>query len=376
MKKVTEQEILDSINNKNLSNKMQSGLTLFAFDCSYSVDNSSLYFTTLQSIVDKYYVKDRGDIFVKWDDIFRYETYEELQTWIKSQKGYGLTSAELIAQVLKEQGPKIKHLIITTDGYIDSSNVKRSDNLLNELGWKPEYVTVYIIGTSAKDVSVVTPYVRESPHIIYDVNINETKIIEEVLPNYIKSFTEMHNIKSKTIFMNQYPFILNHMFSKCRGKEADPEIVDKINKLEQNLKQDPTDIVGYETKIECLKSLASGLTKNNYDKTSDDSVNTREQFILDIKNKFNHVDCVLKGGVGDKIEAKQLSDDKFILNIKQGLKQNVGSETNLKSELQDCALKGGVGDKIEAKQLSDNNFILNIKQGLKKISGLKQNLNL
>ena len=345
---------------------MQSGLTLFAFDCSGSVNNISLYFTTLQSIVDKYYVKDRGDIFVKWDDIFRYETYEELQTWIKSQKGYGLTSAELIAQVLKEQGPKIKHLIITTDGYIDSSNVTKSDDLMNALGWKPEYVTVYIIGTSAKDVSVVTPYVRESPHIIYDVNINETKIIEEVLPNYIKSFTEMHNIKSKTIFMNQYPFILNYMFSKCRGKEADPEVVDKINKLEQNLKQDPTDIVGYETKIECLKALASGLTKNNYDKTSDDSVNTREQFIFDIKNKFNHVDCTLKGGVGDKIEAKQLSDDNFILNIKQGLKQNVGSETNLKSELQDCTLKGGVGDKIEAKQLSDNNFILNIKQGLKK----------
>ena len=185
---------------------MQSGLTLFAFDCSYSVNNISLYFTTLQSIVDKYYVKDRGDIFVKWDDIFRYETYEELQTWIKSQKGYGLTSAEQIAQVLKEQGPKIKHLIITTDGYIDSSNVTKSDNLLNELGWKPEYVTVYIIGTSAKDVSVVTPYVRESPHIIYDVNINETKIIEEVLPNYIKSFTEMHNIKSKTIFMERRTF--------------------------------------------------------------------------------------------------------------------------------------------------------------------------
>ena len=353
---------------------MQSGLTLFAFDCSGSVDTDSLYFTTLQSIVDKYYVKDRGDIFVKWDNIFRYETYEELQTWIKSQKGYGGTSAELIAQVLKEQGPKIKHLIITTDGYIDSSNVTKSDDLMNALGWKPEYVTVYIIGTSAKDVSVVTPYVRESPHIIYDVNINETKIIEEVLPNYIKSFTEMHNIKSKTIFMNQYPFILNHMFSKCRGKEADPEIVDKINKLEQNLKQDPTDIVGYETKIECLKALASGLTKNNYDKTSDNSVKTREQFILDIKNKFNHVDCALKGGVGDKIEAKQLSDDKFILNIKQGLKKNVGSETNLKSELQDCALKGGVGDKIEAKQLSDNNFILNIKQGLKKNLWTETNL--
>ena len=91
---------------------MQSGLTLFAFDCSGSVDTDSLYFTTLQSIVDKYYVKDRGDIFVKWDNIFRYETYEELQTWIKSQKGYGGTSAELIAQVLKEQGPKIKHLIM------------------------------------------------------------------------------------------------------------------------------------------------------------------------------------------------------------------------------------------------------------------------
>ena len=134
---------------------MQSGLTLFAFDCSGSVDTDSLYFTTLQSIVDKYYVKDRGDIFVKWDNIFRYETYEELQTWIKSQKGYGGTSAELIAQVLKEQGPKIKHLIITTDGYIDSSNVTKSDDLMNALGWKPEYVTVYIIGTSAKDVSVV-----------------------------------------------------------------------------------------------------------------------------------------------------------------------------------------------------------------------------
>ena len=345
---------------------MQSGLTLFAFDCSGSVNNVSLYFTTLQSIVDKYYVKDRGDIFVLWDNIFTYKTYEYLQTWIKSQEGYGGTRSELIAQVLKNQGSKIKHLIITTDGYISSCNVMKSDELMDKLGWKPEYVTVYLIGKNAKDVSVLTPYVRESPHIIYDVNINETKIIEEVLPHYIKSFTEMHNIKSKTIFMNQYPSILNYMFSKCRGKGADPEIVDKINKLEQTLKQDPTDIVGYETKIEYLKALASGLTKNNYDKTMDDSVNSREQFILDIKNKFNHVDCTLKGGVGDKIETKPLSDDKFILNIRQELKKNVGSETNLKSELQDCTLKGGVGDKIEAKPLSDNNFILNIRKGLKK----------
>ena len=353
---------------------MQSGLTLFAFDCSGSVYNVSLYFTTLQSIVDKYYVKDRGDIFVLWDDFIRYETYEYLQTWIKSQEGYGGTSSELIAQVLKEQGSKIKHLIITTDGYISSYNVMKSDELMDKLGWKPEYVTVYLIGKDAKDVSVLTPYVRESPHIIYDVNINETKIIEDVLPDNIKSFNEIPNIKSKTMFIKQYPGILNYMFSKCRGKEADPKLIDNINKLDQNLKQDPTNVVDYETKIECLKDLSSGVIKDNYSKTTDNSVHAREQFILNIKNRLKHVDCTLKGGVGVKIESKSLSNDNFILKERQKLKKNPGIETNLKSVPQDCKFKGGVGVKIETKPSCNDNFILNIRQGLKKNPGIKTNL--
>ena len=278
-----------------------------------------------------------------WDNFIHYRTYEEIQTWFTEQDGYGGTSPELIAKVLKEKGTHIKHLIITTDGYISSSNVKRSDNLLNELGWKPEYVTVYIIGKHAKDVSVVTPYVRESPHIIYDVSIDETKIIEDVLPHNIKSFNEIPNIKSKIMFIKQYPCILNYMFSKCRGKEADPELVDNINKLVQNLKLHPTNVVGYETKIECLKDLSSGVTKDNYDKTTDN--------------------CTLKSGMEVKIEVKPLSNDNFILKERQKLKKNPGIETNLKSIPQDLKFEGGVGNKI--------NFLENIIANLKKVSTIK-----
>ena len=330
---------------------MQSGLTLFAFDCSGSVNKYPLYFKTLQSIVDKYYVKDRGDIFFTWDDIFHYKTYEEIQTWIKSQEGYGLTSSELIAQVLKEQGPKIKHLIITTDGYIDSSNVTKSDDLMNALGWKPEYVTVYLIGKYAKDVSVVTPYVRESPHIIYDVSQEETKIIEEVFPHYIKSFNEMYNITSKRMFMREYPGILNYMFSKCRGKGADQKLVERINELENNLKKDPTNIVGCEIKIAHLRDLANGVTQNNYEKTTDASIIARENCILMIKKIKDNLkaipqDCTFKTGREVKFETKQYSNDEFLLERRQALKKILKTETNIKPVPQKPKPEGDVKNKL------------------------------
>ena len=245
---------------------MQSGLTLFAFDCSGSIDGYSLYFTTIKSIIDKYYVKNRGDIFVMWDNDIQYKTYEEIQTWIESEKGFGLTDSDLIAKVLKEKGSIIKHLIITTDGYIESDTVKQCDELMTQLDWKPEYVTAFLIGREAKDVSVVVPYIRESPHIVYDVNLNKITIIEEVLPAYTKSFNKMHQITSKWIFIQQYPAILNYMFSYCRGNDVNTQLVDKINQLEQSLSQDPTVVPGYQEKIQHLKDLAHGIIKNNYAK--------------------------------------------------------------------------------------------------------------
>lgn len=370
--------------------------TLFAFDCSGSIGNSvhDIYFGTLDYIMRKEYDSKRGDIIYLWGKQKAKITYETMKTFITNGVGTGHTHPQRIAEMLTEHKNQISKLVITTDGCVHAKHIKKCDLLMEQLGWYPEFVTVFIIGPKAKDVSVIAPFCRNSPHIIYNVDKNgKVTEIENVSLQNKEDFQQLIHIKTKVDFIKKYPSILNFTYSKQIGKGKDEELYQQLEQLQETIKKEndieDKDISNvnineeYEKKIEIIKDIAGGALEYFLTKTKDSTIESREKKIEDIRNdlitinedrtfqkhktvvekKTNFKDLIKKNletteQTNACYEEKilsfgQKSDDQFIHNIRTSLNKQEKPKFDM-------------GDKVIMKQTSDNQFIQNIRSSLKK----------
>ena len=150
--------------------------TLFAIDSSGSVKRNTFYHNNLKKIIDKYY--SQGDIFYLWASDLKLQTKPEIDKFIAQRGGNGGASSELIADIIKkEKSSGCEHLVIVTDGMVDTDSIDKSDKRMNNYGISRTpllYVSSYIIGDEG-DLSVSARYCRSCLNKTYHINSKGTK---------------------------------------------------------------------------------------------------------------------------------------------------------------------------------------------------------
>ena len=221
-------------------NKMK---ILFAIDRSYSTD-CDFYRKELIKIIDKKYDKNRGDIIYNWGSNYIKLTKEQLFSNLEEKKYLGGTKPELIAEIINiERENKCRHLMIITDGQVSEKDIKNSDKKMDEIKYKFDYVTIYIIG--AGDLSVGAPFCRKTPNKTYfkEKDNEEYKPLITLSKEDIKTLDKIEEYNNYTDFMNNYEKILKAVQAKCLGTSGNKEIEVKLNSIIKTIKE-KNNIVG------------------------------------------------------------------------------------------------------------------------------------
>lgn len=120
--------------------------TLFAIDFSGSVSGCSLYHSELKNIINEYYKE--GDAIYLWNSSIIQSDYNDIMSYINLMKGDQGTSFDLIANIANQAGINYReHLIIVTDGCVNTYPIALEDQKMQKYGISFKYVTTFVIGT-------------------------------------------------------------------------------------------------------------------------------------------------------------------------------------------------------------------------------------
>ena len=145
--------------------------TLFAVDCSRSISGMKIYFKKLNELIKLYYSSSRGDKFYTWSNGYFYKTEKEMNRFIIEEVGQpSERHSHYIAEIGKEtKNEKFEHLMIVTNGRVESEDIDESDKKVSQYGLKYRFVSFYIIGNEG-DQSVGCPYMRSSKSVTHIVD--------------------------------------------------------------------------------------------------------------------------------------------------------------------------------------------------------------
>ena len=206
--------------------------TLFAIDSTGSVTCNKSYFKEVDKIVKTYYKS--GDKFYLWANGYKEKSRTEIDNWIKSQKGQGLTNPANIALIANSSPSHREHLIIVTDGEVGESKIQESDKLMAEFNIQFQFVSVYIIGKKA-NLSVGAPFCRGCPFRTIFINEKERNKGPKLSQDEIYAFNNISNINSISEFDLNYDKLFSAIKAKQLGKNGDDDIKDKLSSLKNRL---------------------------------------------------------------------------------------------------------------------------------------------
>ena len=235
--------------------------TIFCVDASGSVGGSTLYHNVTRKIFNKFY--KNGDPTHPRGSSTKKKTESEFRTWNNNKDhGLGGTSSELIADIVySERYSGIEHLIIITDGSVNSNSIDNSDKKMKQYNIHFKFVSTYIIG-SGGDRSVGAPYCRGDPSVTYLYKSeNNPEKLASLSHAQIKLFQDFENISSYNEFISKYDNLREVLETQMYGKNADSNLVSKINKVKNNVlrgalnSQQKTDL---DEKFKILYSICNG----------------------------------------------------------------------------------------------------------------------
>ena len=152
----------------NLSTMEKDSYTLFV-DNSGSVGNSQNYWGAVQTVINKY-AKDITEYYL-WNSQISKSSLKELEGWIKSKKGTGGTSPQLVANEVVQR--KIKNIILITDGEVGDHNVQACDKCFEDAeknsGFKYNK-TICVLASSSYgelNMSVTCPFSRNCENQVF-----------------------------------------------------------------------------------------------------------------------------------------------------------------------------------------------------------------
>ena len=251
--------------NINLENKK----TLFAIDNSGSINNLTFYSEELDSITKQYYKNERGDTIYFWNSSKQKISKEKFDEEIQYRHfGRGGTDICRIVEIINlEKENNFKHLVIITDGEVDFDNIKEADEIMNNIDYQFDFVSVYIIGPEA-NFSVGAPFCRNVPNRTFS-KVHQNDIFTELMTLTLEDLNLINNLENfdnYDDFMNNYEKILNAVKAKCIGvsynEEMEKKLMTVFNKI--NDKGQIKDKELFEQRKQILLGMTRGILKNTF----------------------------------------------------------------------------------------------------------------
>ena len=145
-----------------------------------------------------------------------------------------------------------------TDGGVGSGDIDESDRRVKKYGLQYSYVSTYIIGRGGEE-SVGCPYSRGCPGVTYliDMNGNEKKQASLSREDQ-QALDSINSICSWSIFKSKYPNLFNAIRARCLGREADSDLMSKLNSLKSRIHDVGSEQSDYNNKFNELYRMASG----------------------------------------------------------------------------------------------------------------------
>ena len=187
----------------------------------------------------------------------------EFRDWNNNKRaGLGGTSSELIADIVySERNSGIEHLVIITDGSVESNSIDDSDKKIKQYNIHFKFVSTYIIG-SGGDRSVGAPYCRGDPSVTYLYKSeNNPEKLASLSHAQIKLFQDFENISSYNEFISKYDNLREVLEAQMYGKNADSNLVSKINKVKNNVLRGSLNSqqkTNFDEKFKILYSICNG----------------------------------------------------------------------------------------------------------------------
>jgi hypothetical protein len=162
----------------------------------------------------------------------------------------------------KQKNEKFEHLVIVTDGGVDSGDIDESDKRVKSYGLQYSYVSTYIIGSGGNE-SVGCPYSRGCPGVTYLIDRygNEKKQASLSMEDQ-QALNEINSISSWGTFKSKYPNLFNAIRARCLGKEADSDLMSKLNNLKSRIYDAGSEQNDFNKKFNELYRMASGQIRN------------------------------------------------------------------------------------------------------------------
>ena len=237
--------------------------TLFAVDCSGSISGRETYFRKLHELRLKYYNSGRGDKFYTWGSGYYYKTEQEMDNFIASRYGPDGTYSYYIAEIGRvTKNENFEHLIIVTDGCVDSYDIDESDRRVQQYGLQYSYVSTYIIG-SGGDESVGCPFSRGCPGITYIIDDYGNERQQASLSREDQNaLSNINSINNWNTFNSKYLNLFNAIRAKCLGRNADSVLKNQLNNLKARITDAGPNQNDFNTKFNNLYRMADGQIRN------------------------------------------------------------------------------------------------------------------
>ena len=242
--------------------------TLFAIDCSTSVRYNHFYFNELSKIMNEYYKEDE-DIIYLWNKGLKKINKKEFEEW-KESLGVGTggkTDSSQIAIITTLEEEYREHLLIVTDGMVSYKFIHKCDEMLKSNNVKFKFVTSIVIGNEG-NLSVGAPFCRNCPNItIFIPKENQRNVLASLMPDEIEVLNNLEKIDSYYDFIDKYEKLQNAIQNKMIGFEPDFKLIEKLNKLKENIINDylnENEKNYFIEKINVLLNMAEGCLQNSF----------------------------------------------------------------------------------------------------------------
>lgn len=237
---------------------------LYAIDHSGSISGNSVYFNELRSIFSQYPFRSGTDKIMTWGSYANMISYSEMQRIINSMEGTEGTDPSLIASKLSSDTsiPR-EHLILVTDGYVDSGSIQRSDQILRSHGIQLKYVTAYVVGGG--DLSVGAPFGRGCGMKTIQVTSGSRREIVNAEAKDFDILNSIDNINTVDDFDDNFESIINATVQKTIGTSGDGSLKQQFENMKSRLKNTGKFDAETERCISILIGMASGTIQNVFD---------------------------------------------------------------------------------------------------------------
>jgi hypothetical protein len=215
---------------------MQTETYALFVDNSGSVGNCTHYWETVSSILLEY-AKDIQHYYF-WNSNCRITTKKEFENWVITKRGTGGTSPEHVAEEIAKK--QYANIILVTDGEVSDHDVRRCDNILEQVkqlnNFRIKKAICYVIGSySEPNLSVTCPFTRFSESKVFSrCGANPLKSIMNYTSEDYKILDELEVISLEN-FEAKYETIEQLIIAQNMGREGNLPLKNQLVSMKTRL---------------------------------------------------------------------------------------------------------------------------------------------